>query len=374
MTKYAIELPEGRSPLSGYLPTLDGWRAVAVLLVIVYHAQESLVRAYGDSATGLHAWLKYGWVGVSIFFGISGILITSRLLEEEQVRGKINLGEFYIRRACRILPPLLLLLVVLATMGIAGWLPVRMIDWFRALLFGSNYGPLPGWYLAHTWSLSVEEHFYVIWPALLVLLGFKRGLVFCLVVVMLMTVWRVADIHWSIVPARFGTSPWRTDTTSDGLLLGAAVACAMQLKEPRRVAVGLAERTWVAPVLMLALALVLVAWSTWGSLQHPMRALLVALIPLLLLATILGARTPVSRVLEWKPLRWIGRISYSLYLWQQVFLVPDHALAKSLGALQAWPYNLGAIVVCSLGSYYLVERPFIALGHRLAKPASEGRI
>jgi peptidoglycan/LPS O-acetylase OafA/YrhL len=82
----------------------------------------------------------------------------------------------------------------------------------------------------------------------------------------------------------------------------------------------------------------------------------------------------LGRILEWNWLRWIGRLSYSLYLWQQLFLVPYNNRVSSLGRLQDWPFNLLAALICAVASYYLVERFFIKLGHKLARPVSEGRL
>lgn len=365
--------PNNAAKLRGYLPTLDGWRAIAVLLVVLYHAKESLIRAYGPAVDWLLPFISIGWIGVSLFFGISGILITSRLLEEKEVRGQVRLKEFYIRRSCRIFPPVILLLVALALGNWAKIIPISGFDWWRALLFGSNYGPEPSWHLAHTWSLSIEEHFYLIWPALLVYLGARRAPLVCLVLVALVTVWRVLDIHYSIIPSHFGISAWRTDTAVDGLLVGAMFACLLENK-----AVLDLCRRYAIPVISLSLVVALVfclyAWDHILILRHPVRLLFVFLIPLLFLTTILSPATRMATVLEWQPLRWIGRISYSIYLWQQLFVVPNHVRSSSfIGNLQDWPWNILVVFTCAIVSYYFVERPFMSLGHRLAKPASEGR-
>jgi peptidoglycan/LPS O-acetylase OafA/YrhL len=360
--------------LRGYLPSLDGWRAIAVLLVVFYHAKESLIRAYGPAVDWLLPYLGSGWIGVSLFFGISGILITSRLLEEKEVRGQILLKKFYVRRFCRILPPVIFLLIVLAVCNWAKIIPIAGLDWWRALLFASNYGPEPSWHLAHTWSLSIEEHFYLFWPALLVWLGARRAPVVCLVLVILITVWRVLDIHYSIVPSSVGISGWRTDTTVDGLLVGAMFACLLEKRNIQKMVVRLA--TPLATVMLIVMLVIcLYIWDHVLILKHPVRLLFVFLIPSLLLTTILSPSAGIATLLEWRPLRWIGRISYSIYLWQQFFFVPDHAtVASRLGGLQDWPWNLLAVLVCAVVSYYCIERPFMAVGHRLAKPATEGRV
>jgi peptidoglycan/LPS O-acetylase OafA/YrhL len=113
---------------SGYLATLDGWRAIAVLFVIFYHDG---LRSFGPLST---QWIQdHGVLGVDIFFGISGLLICSRMLDEESTEGSISLKKFYIRRAFRIFPPALFYLIVLAILGFLGILPVLPKEWFASL-------------------------------------------------------------------------------------------------------------------------------------------------------------------------------------------------------------------------------------------------
>src|SRR5687767_7045092 len=123
---------------AGYLATLDGWRAIAILMVVGSHAGRSIRDAWGlDSAMSLQ---QYGGVGVHLFFAISGFLICFRLLSEYQDHGSLRLRDFYIRRVHRILPPYLVFLSVLALLGLSGLVTVGMKDWVRSVLFISNYG------------------------------------------------------------------------------------------------------------------------------------------------------------------------------------------------------------------------------------------
>src|ERR1700734_1907626 len=131
----------------GYLPTLDGWRAFAVLCVILFH--DSL-HSWGTFST---AWFHdHGSFGVDIFFGISGLLICSRLLEEEHKYGNISLKRFYVRRGFRIFPPLLCYLLCAGLLAILGIIPLAAKEWFASLLFCRNYSffsQVPGhndWY------------------------------------------------------------------------------------------------------------------------------------------------------------------------------------------------------------------------------------
>jgi peptidoglycan/LPS O-acetylase OafA/YrhL len=356
----------------GYLPTLDGWRAISILLVIFYHGFDSMRRACGPRIDFLAPFAHLGWVGVCIFFGLSGVLITSRLLEEQARRGSIDLWKFYLRRVFRILPPILLLLGVFSILATWFHLPASLPDRLRALFFASNYGPGPGWYLAHTWSLSLEEHFYLIWPMVLVTLGWSRSIVFALVASAIITLWRILDIHYQIVPPSIGASPWRTDANLDYLLLSAVVGCWLNRPRSRAVLQSLLPPLMTL-ILLASLFGAIAVVPPYPHVEHPVRCYVAVVIPLILAGTILHPGSLLGLILEWSWLRWLGRLSYSLYLWQQLFFVSSQGRLDWMGWLQQWPGNFFAALACAAVSYYLVERPCLKLGHRLAPPVSEGR-
>src|SRR4051812_354276 len=163
------------STLKGYIPTLDGWRAIAILGVMASHAGHSYSEAYGRES--FFDRIAAGTHGVNLFFAISGLLITSRLLEEWDNTGSVSLRRFYTRRAFRILPPALLYLACVALLGVFGFLPMVREEFLAATLFFRNYLPVilgpngAGFFTSHYWSLGVEEHFYLFWPALLLVAG-----------------------------------------------------------------------------------------------------------------------------------------------------------------------------------------------------------
>src|ERR1700728_4808234 len=161
---------------STYIPTLDGWRALSIVLVILHHSQlRCTVPILGPL---LQALANLGEVGVELFFAISGLLICSRLLDEESRSGRISVKGFYTRRFFRILPAAIFYLLVVATLAMFHVIPLFPLDWFGALLFFRNYAmlfeylrhsPLAlHWYTGHFWSLSMEEHFYLVLPGVLV--------------------------------------------------------------------------------------------------------------------------------------------------------------------------------------------------------------
>jgi peptidoglycan/LPS O-acetylase OafA/YrhL len=171
----------------------------------------------------LYALSRYGAMGVDVFFGISGFLICSRLIEEHRARGRINLKGFYIRRFFRILPPYFALLTSLALLSAVGVFAISGGELLSSVLFLRNYfAPAApgGWYTGHLWSLAVEEHFYLLWPGLLVLWGVRRARWGCAALSLLLAAWRVAEFRLQIgetlIPGLgFYT---RTDIRLDALL------------------------------------------------------------------------------------------------------------------------------------------------------------
>jgi peptidoglycan/LPS O-acetylase OafA/YrhL len=349
---------------SGYLPTLDGWRAVAILTVVLFH---DAPHSFGPFNTD---WFQvHGISGVDIFFGISGLLICSRLLEEEAKRGEISLKQFYVRRAFRILPPALCYLIVLGTLGLAGILPLIPKEWFASLLFYRNYtrfSTVSGhmdWYSGHFWSLAVEEHFYLILPSVLVLAPRRWRIPVLTTMVTVVALWRIY---------RQQTRPWiflleHTDTRLDALLVPAIMAILLTNPRFRTILISIAK-FWPVPAIVFIYLVSSGKFPTFTPLAQCF------LIPIVLTGTVVYPNGYVARFLESLPLRWIGRISYSLYLWQQMFF-NGHFFPwfKPLGLLQSFPMRWLMLFGLASASYYLIEKPSIKLGQRLAAPATQGR-
>ncbi len=367
----ASSLAPSNSPKlpSGYLPTLDGWRAIAIAGVLFDHATSPFFRQ-----SSLFPLMRTGPNGVSLFFAISGFLICSRLLEEERIFGRIGLPGFYIRRASRILPPAFAYLAVIGVLALAGVVTVTPLEWASCLLFFRNYLP-PAWiragwggYTIHYWSLAVEEHFYLIWPVLLVLSGRLRARYVASALAIAVAVWRWWDFQHGWVDRYlpgllFST---RTDVRLDGLLLGCLAA--LLVADPwwhawleRHFTTGV----WYACLVGYVLFQVIPRKHTYNIGESLLLAALVA-------GTVLRPSSAVGRVLENPILKRIGRLSYGLYLWQELFLVPGARYPFSL--LQRFPLNLVLVFLMASLSYKIVERPLIRLGHRLAPPPTPGRI
>jgi peptidoglycan/LPS O-acetylase OafA/YrhL len=355
---------DGVNPLSrnipgrqkGYIPTLDGWRAIAIVLVLFAH---SGIRNVGIFST---KWLALkGEAGVDIFFAISGLLICSRLLDEEQKTGTISLRNFYLRRLFRIQPAASVYLVSLLLINILIRPIIAWREWLSALLMFRNYtfliGPHPYYFVGHFWSLAMEEHFYLILPSLLLFTPRLKRIRVLAILAGAVIANRAIQYHFR--PG--GIIYHHTDIRLDALIIPALVAVALYKENYRAVIMTISRRFWFPVALILAaIVIYLPANSFWHATGFAL------LVPFAILATIFAStRTSLFRFLEWGPLRFVGRISYSIYLWQMLFFTGDFHRAELFGRFNQFPYNLLAVLVIALGSYYLVEKPAIRWGHRL---------
>lgn len=274
--------PGSRGPASGqYLPTLDGWRALAIAGVMVCHALPSQVTMRGA-------------VGVNVFFAISGFLICSRLLEESRRSGRIRLAGFYTRRIFRIFPAYFTYISALAPLTAAGVLKVRRREFVSCVVFLRNYlsyvssdpSADRGWYTGHFWSLAVEEHFYLIWPTLLILLGVRRSRWAVVPLALGIEVWRVIGIRLNLLDRYWpGINFYmRTDVLLDGLFWGCWVV--LLLDEP---AWRERLRRWLTPWVWLAMATAFVESAVYRPPLHLIAESV--LIPFLLAGTVLRPET-----------------------------------------------------------------------------------
>jgi peptidoglycan/LPS O-acetylase OafA/YrhL len=298
---------------------------------------------------------RYGAFGVDIFFGLSGLLITNLLLEEWKSKGAFDLRGFYIRRAFRILPPYLAFLAVYSAAGL--W----QSKWEVAscLLFFRNYVPA---HLASSgtqplWSLAVEEHFYLLWPGILAWIGARRSRHAALGLAFAFAIWRMIESQFAaplfpMVPVHF-----RTDLRLDALLWGCVFAFLLNDGEQReQMFQQLRLPVWIA------LAGVLAASMVWYS---QLTSLWVAaVIPMLLIGTAIHPQWLVSRALDFAPVTWLGRISYSLYLWQGLFL--PAGWEPHPGWWTVWPWNVALCFSAAVASYYIIEKPLMRVGRRIA--------
>jgi peptidoglycan/LPS O-acetylase OafA/YrhL len=350
-----------------YIPTLDGWRGLSVIGVILYHGRVGFFKS--DSLPMRLS--AHGDIGVDVFFAISGFLICGLLLNEYERDGSISLRRFYVRRCFRILPAYYAALAGITTLSIFGVIHIKYSDLPSCLLFYRNYrllGPdeAGGFFTAHFWSLAIEEHFYLIWPAVLLTAKPKRAGRVAFLLAMAVATWRSFEGHFELFPGVLIPSNLlaRTDAKVDALLWGCIAA--IYFPAIKRHVEGIRFSQLWLPI--GAILLVFEKFHAPGLI-----VLQAVLIPALVLSTVVQPGNLLGRVLEWQPLRWIGTISYSLYLWQEIFL-PQLASQKSLGVfhyVQQSPWNVLAILACGCLGRYLIELPMARLGHRLSATVPE---
>lgn len=327
-----------------YIPTLDGWRAIAIAGVLLCHSFRSTY------------WTMSGALGVNLFFAISGYLITTVLLKENGLRA------FYVRRAFRILPPAFLYLAAVAVLAVMGIIESSRTDIVSCLVFLRNYwgaGPDHGWYTGHFWSLAVEEQFYLFWPALLFFAGRKRGKWIAPALALAFALWRSLDMRHAWIANLFHNEALRngslrSDYHMDAILWGCTLALFTQARDLKTL-VSLRASSWLAIGALAAAVALNVAQPRGYMIAQGL------LFSLVIVASIAQPQAWLSRLLEWPALQWLGRLSYSLYLWQQLFFFSGHPHR----ALQRFPLNLVLALSCAWLSYRFVERPAIRLGRAL---------
>src|ERR1700733_14988732 len=358
-------MPKPTRPGQRYMPGLDGLRAVAVLAVIAFHEQFS--------------WAPGGLLGVRVFFTLSGYLITDLLLSQFRAHGNLRLGEFWLRRARRLLPALFVMLAV-----VTAWVTIadraRLSGLRGAVAAATTYSS--NWYLIiqgqsyfarfappapldHLWSLAVEEQFYLAWPWLL-LAG--------LIVVRKLRRGRPGGIAWLAVPTLAlaaasslammvmyhpGLDPTRiyegTDTRAAGLLIGAALAMTWPSRRPapRRAVRAMLDVGGVAGLAVIALMI----WRTGQYSPFLYRGGLVVLsfASAAVIAAVAVPSALTGRVLGCPPLRWLGVRSYGIYLWHYPVIVLTTPANSTENLVRAAWQAAVTIVVAALSWRYIEE-------------------
>ena len=358
-----------------HLPGLDGLRAVAVLGVMAYHL------GFG--------WASGGYLGVDLFFVLSGFLITSLLLEEWCSSARIRLAAFWGRRARRLLPALFLVLVAVAVYAVvngrfssptSGGAAIDLSglrgDALATLFYVANWHsifshqsyftqfstPSP---LQHTWSLAIEEQFYLVWPLVIVALvrlrprNWRRvGLGLCVVGALASAVAMAVLYHPGADPSRIY---YGTDTRAFDLLAGAALAFGAAAR-PQPGPLARARLHIAAPVAVVVLGVFWASAGTAGGLPTSTMFrggfLGAAVLAAIVIADVRQLdQGPLAKVLSIRPLGWIGTISYGLYLWHWPIFVYLNTARTGLSGIALTLARVGLTFALASTSFYLVERP-----------------
>jgi peptidoglycan/LPS O-acetylase OafA/YrhL len=363
--------PAGPSVPGFHIPTLDGWRCIAIVMVLACHARDRMFGTTGILPfSPLDSLLVHGVLGVDVFFGLSGFLITSKLLEEHHGTGTIDLWDFYRRRLFRIFPAAWTYLAVMFVCALAGLIAIAPHELQSCFLFWRNYNETFGWYTGQFWSLVVEEHFYLLWPAVLILLAPRRArwaAALCALTIALCRNWPetlrfMASVFPHSIPEH------RTDTRLDSLLWACVAALCFPWLSKLLLRIKFGHLSPLLFAALLVLSGVLKAEGAAATMQSILRPIL---IPLMVVATVVFPGGVIGRFLELPSMRFVGKISYSLYLWQQPFLILDSAAGDRLGAWQYWPVATVGLLACALASYYFIELPIIGLGSKLRRRTQE---
>ncbi len=352
------------------IPSLDGIRAISISLVLVSHLIGT--RGFPVSTTPL---VDTGALGVRIFFVLSGFLITVLLREEWDQTGRIALRGFYVRRTLRIFPAFYAYVACIALLGVSGVVAVSGTDLFRAATYSINYHAGRDWLFGHAWSLAVEEQFYLTWPLLLLWLGIRRAPVAAMTAIVIAPLVRV-----TLMALPDGSTSLQTfvgtsfETVVDGIATGALLALVRERLwdwMPYRRFLS-SSRVAALPVLVFA-AGSLPWWGDWvgartawllaGAHAAVGITLLNVSIAMLIDRLVRFPNGPTGRFLNLRSVAFLGVLSYSMYIWQQVFL--DRRTA-------AWyarfPQNLLLVLAAAFLSWRLVERPALKLRDRFSRP------
>jgi peptidoglycan/LPS O-acetylase OafA/YrhL len=346
-----------------YVPELTGLRAVAVFLAFSEHAIPGL---------------GGGWIGVDIFFVLSGYLITSILVSEWRRTDTIRLGRFYAKRALRLYPALILMLALglifyrylgdggtLAGYGKTAFLGATYTQDIALGFFGQSYGQL-----GHTWSLAIEEQFYLFWaPVLLLLLRFRQRpiLWLCGFIGLSWISLAVTTTHLLNPPDTY----YRPDTRMNELFLGCLIAFLME-RHKEQLARSRPLRLMLGPIALAVIVFIEIYSNAHGRLfTYPQQEIAAGLASGLLLIglVIASPSAPLNRLFRIRPLVWVGTISYGIYL----YFIPVIVLLDVLYYEHGWTDHYHILLVvqiaCTLAmaslSYYLVERHFLALKDKL---------
>lgn len=344
---------------SNRFPSLDGWRAVGILLVMFSHVWAA--DNYDQTRFYFHHLASQGDLGVRIFFVLSGFLISYLLLVEYERTGAVSLKDFYIRRVLRIFPVYFLYLFVLVLLQAAGLYHETFSSWLGVLTFTRNMTGHGQSATAHFWSLAVEEQFYLAWPIALVAFGLYRRPRLALWVLAAVALTSVASRIVACEDQSFLCQRILNDKSTIKYADSIAVGCMAAFLA---IKYRFKERYGVALFYVALAALVLSAATQSMVTNAAASSVLIAVQALLIIVCIVLSITAkpfgVYQVLNSRPFVILGHVSYSLYVWHVMFL--SHYMGNRPGsAIYDWRVWWIPAVLVAVVSFYAFERPIVGL-------------
>ncbi|MGB6973066.1 MAG: acyltransferase [Terracidiphilus sp.] len=339
------------SGISNRLPSLDGLRAVSILLVLLGHL--SGTRGFGRITLGVG---DYAHLGVLVFFVISGFLITRLMLSEYQRQGRVSLGNFYLRRVLRLFPASYAYILVVSLASAAGLFALNSSDIWHAVTYTVNYLPSRSWQIGHLWSLSVEEQFYLLWPCAFALSKPRRAAWVAAGVILFGPVARA--LTWLFLRHTPYYDLETFPTLADSLAMGCLLAMLSGWLERQRWYLRLFRPHY--SLCLLALILLINRYGGYTIVAVFGTSIVYAATAILVHRSLYCSNDWVGRLLNWRPITFLGVLSYSLYVWQQLFLN-----RTSSSWVNEFPQNILFAFAAALCSYFLLEKPFLSLRRRL---------
>jgi peptidoglycan/LPS O-acetylase OafA/YrhL len=342
---------------STYYPSLNGLRAISILIVLMSHLDMYPNKFYAMAFNG--------GLGVNIFFVISGFLITTLCIKERNASGTIALKEFYIRRVLRIFPVAYLYILVIFILNYFFHLDIAWFQFPGALLYIMNFNYFRAnqfsWYLGHFWSLANEEQFYLIFPFILK----KNFQLFKWINVFLICVLPLICLLQGYVPA-----------LNHGMMYGfthylikfqaISIGCLFSILVFEKRFDGRRLMKYKIPGNLVSIFLIFyLNYDAFYSIHAVYTNLVISLVTAYIIITnIIPANDVIFKFLNLKPVSFIGILSYSIYIWQQIFTSKD---GKLPWIMVTFPFNIAFIVVVPLLSYFFYERYFLKLKKKFAK-------
>lgn len=344
-----------------YYPSLNGLRGISIIVVVMAHLHLT------DRKEGIYTYIFNGTLGVNIFFVLSGFLITTLCIKEQNLTGQLSLKEFYIRRVLRIFPVAYLYIAVIFILNFIFHLGVNKLQFLGSTFYLMNLSYFKNnqfpWFTGHYWSLSMEEQFYIIFPFIL-----KKSsrLFFYVIVFLVLGLPILYTLQEFVKPLSKGI--FYAFIRYFIMFQPIATGCLFSLLTFKKVF----DHAWIVSTKLvgnvIALFLIIVLkydpYIYWATHVVYVNLFISVLIGYVIVSNIKPSQDFIYKLLNTKLLSWIGILSYSVYIWQQIFTSQDMRLPKMM---VVFPFNLIFIIVVPLLSYFFYEKYFLKLKSKFSK-------